>query len=76
MGQFDDPQVQSIIKKAEDAVLQSECFLAGFRSGGRSLEKMFNEDGYSLVCGSIDLGLLRDAARKDARLAKDILNNK
>ena len=76
VGQFDDPQVQSIIKKAEDAVLQSECFLAGFRSGGRSLEKMFNEDGYSLVCGSIDLGLLRDAAREDARLAKDILNNK
>lgn len=74
VGQFDNPQVQSLIKKAEDAVLQSGCFLAGFKSGGRALEAMFNEDGYSLVCGSVDLGLLRDAAQEDAQMANNILN--
>jgi 4-hydroxy-2-oxoheptanedioate aldolase len=75
VGEFDDPEVQALIKKAEQAVVQSECFLAGFRSGGRSLEKMFSEDGYSLVCGSVDLGLLRDAAQKDAQVANEILSN-
>lgn len=75
VGQFDDPEVQELIKKAEEAILRSDCFLGGFKSGGRSLERMFNEDGYSLVCGSVDLGLLRDAAQKDAEEANAILRN-
>ncbi|EJK71053.1 hypothetical protein THAOC_07540, partial [Thalassiosira oceanica] len=64
-GRFDDREVRDLISAAERAVLESgECMLAGFRSGGRGAREMF-DDGYSLVCGSVDLGLLRDAARRD-----------
>eukprot|EP00980_Cylindrotheca_fusiformis_P001727 scaffold397_cov111-Cylindrotheca_fusiformis.AAC.5 len=73
-GQFDDPEVKRLLTKAEEAVRQSDsCFLAGFRSGGRDLQTMFHQDGYSLVCGSADLGLLRNAAQKDAQDANSIL---
>jgi 4-hydroxy-2-oxoheptanedioate aldolase len=75
VGQFDDPEVKALIAAAEEAVRQSDsCFLAGFRSAGRDLETMFQQDGYSLVCGSVDLGLLRDAAQKDAQVAKEIID--
>mgnify|MGYP005847074141 CR=1 FL=1 len=74
MGQFDDPDVQDLIRRAEQAVIKSPCLLGGFRSPGRDLECMFN-DGYSLVCGSVDLGLLREAARIDANTGKDATGN-
>ena len=54
--------------QAEQAVIQSPCFLAGFRPPNRALKEMF-DSGYSLVCGSVDLGLLRDAARADVEQA-------
>ena len=64
-GMFDDREVRDLISAAERAVLESEgCMLAGFRSGGRGAREMF-EAGYSLVCGSVDLGLLREGARRD-----------
>ncbi|CAJ1945086.1 unnamed protein product [Cylindrotheca closterium] len=73
-GQFDDPEVKDLIHRAERMVVESDCFLAGFRSGGRDLREMYEKDGYSLVCGSIDLGLLKTAALEDARVANDILH--
>jgi 4-hydroxy-2-oxoheptanedioate aldolase len=69
MGQFDDPEVQELIAEAENAVLKSNAFLAGFLYKGRNLKDMFADKGYSLVCGSVDLGLLREAARQDAEVA-------
>lgn len=75
MGQFDDPEVSKLMADAEMAVLASEdCLLAGFRSPGRSLQDIF-DSGYSLVCGSLDIGLLREAARRDAEAAAKILGN-
>ncbi|KAL3944269.1 MAG: hypothetical protein SGBAC_001663 [Bacillariaceae sp.] len=74
-GQFDDPEVKALIQKAERLVVESSgCFLAGFRSGGRNLREMYEMDGYSLVCGSIDLGLLKNAALEDAQAANDVLH--
>jgi 2-keto-3-deoxy-L-rhamnonate aldolase RhmA len=64
MGLFDDQEVIDLIGEAEEAVRDSGCLLAGFRSPGRDLKDMFDA-GYSLVCGSVDVGLLRDAARQD-----------
>jgi 2-keto-3-deoxy-L-rhamnonate aldolase RhmA len=64
MGQYDDQEVIELIGAAEKAVRDSGCLLAGFRAPGRELKDMFDA-GYSLVCGSVDVGLLRDAARQD-----------
>ena len=76
VGQFHDPEVKELISQAEKAVVKAEdCFLAGFQSPGRDLKSMFDKDGYSLVCGSVDIGLLRDAARQDAQAARAILEN-
>lgn len=76
VGQFDDPEVKALIAAAEEAVRQSEsCFLAGFKSAGRDLQTMFSNDGYSLISGSVDLGLLRDAAHEDATNANKILGS-
>ncbi|KAL7581199.1 hypothetical protein ACA910_005984 [Epithemia clementina (nom. ined.)] len=69
MGQFQKSDVADLIRKAEEAVLQSPAFLAGFRSPNRTVQEMF-DSGYSLVCGSVDLGLLRAAAITDARSGK------
>ena len=64
MGQFDDPEVRSLLHRAETLVLhsESECMLAGFRPPGDDLRDLFWERGYSLVCGSVDTTLLRQAA--------------
>lgn len=75
VGQFDDPEVKALIHKAERLVVESDCLLAGFRSAGRNLREMYEKDGYSLVCGSIDLGLLKSAALEDARFANDVLHS-
>jgi 2-keto-3-deoxy-L-rhamnonate aldolase RhmA len=74
MGQFDDAQVTALIRNAERAVLESpsNCLLAGFRSPNRSLKEMY-DSGYSLVCGSVDLGLLREAARHDVEAANQAM---
>ena len=66
MGQFQKKEVIDLIHWAEEAVKKSPAFLAGFRSPNRTVEEMF-DSGYSLVCGGVDLGLLRAAAVKDAR---------
>ena len=59
VAQFEDAQVKELLQTAERSVLKTDCFLAGFRPSRRDLNGMFN-DGYSLVCRSIDLGLLRE----------------
>jgi 4-hydroxy-2-oxoheptanedioate aldolase len=70
LGQFEHVEVSQLIRQAEQSVLgatrggNNRCLLAGFRSPGRSLKEMY-EAGYSLVCGSVDVGLLRDAAIRD-----------
>mmetsp|Transcript_22159 Transcript_22159/g.39508 ORF Transcript_22159/g.39508 Transcript_22159/m.39508 type:complete len:316 (-) Transcript_22159:382-1329(-) len=71
VAQFEDAQVKELIRTAEQSVLETDCFLAGFKSGGRDLKRMF-DDGYSLVCGSIDLGLLKEAARQDVESFENI----
>jgi len=72
VGRFDDNDVKELMQSAESAVRSSKCFLAGFQSGGRNLGQMFDA-GYCLVCGSVDLGLLREAARKDADSANELI---
>ena len=40
--------------------------LGGFRSPGRTLKEMFSDDvGYQLIAGSVDLGLIQNAAKID-----------
>lgn len=83
MGQFQDPEVQELIARAERAVIaygsgdsraeSSPCLLAGFQSAGRDLKSMFYDHGYSLVCGSVDLALLREGALKDVNAANEAL---
>jgi len=73
MGQFEDEEVQQLIKNAEDKVLQSDCFLAGFRPPTMTLHGMFDR-GYSLVCGSLDVGLLKAAAQQDIEAANEARN--
>jgi 2-keto-3-deoxy-L-rhamnonate aldolase RhmA len=74
MGLFDDQEVIELIGAAEEAVRDSGCLLAGFRSPGRDLKDMF-DSGYSLVCGSVDVGLLRDAARQDFVAASEAISS-
>lgn len=69
MGSFDDEQVSELLQTAERKIRDGPCLLGGFRPPGRDLDEMFGEAGYSLVCGSADLGLLRDAARADVTAA-------
>jgi len=64
MGDFQDREFKEILARAERDILASGCLLAGFRAPGRDLEEMFDK-GYSLVCGSVDIGLLKEAARQD-----------
>jgi 2-keto-3-deoxy-L-rhamnonate aldolase RhmA len=71
MGQFRDANFQALLAEAEQRVVESEhCLLAGFRVPGRPLSEMF-ENGYSLVCGSVDLGLFKAASIQDAALGMD-----
>lgn len=70
LGTFEDPEFQRLMSDAERRVRENgdQCLLAGFRTPGRSLEEMFSDTvGYSLVCGSVDIGLIRDAAIQDAQ---------
>ena len=68
MGRFDDPDVARLIRRAEEEVVAAGVVLAGFRSPGRELQEMWDR-GYSLVCGGVDLGLLREAAKADVASA-------
>ena len=70
MGQFDDPQFTELLHQAEESILSQGCLLAGFRPPNQSLQSMFQR-GYSFICGSVDLGLLKDAARADAKKGND-----
>ena len=74
VGQFEDPEVQTLLAMAEESVRESQCLLGGLKTPGVSLEDMFDRKGYSLVCGAVDLGLLRDAARLDAQAGQDAMN--
>jgi 2-keto-3-deoxy-L-rhamnonate aldolase RhmA len=74
MAEWDDAEFQSVLEEAQRAVRESDnCLLAGFRTPGTSLEYMFGEAGYSFVCGSVDLGMLQDAARKDVQIANEAM---
>lgn len=65
LGQFQFKEFLELLIYAEEAVLAyGNCLLAGFRVPGRELEAMFRQ-GYSLVCGSVDIGLLQEAIRRD-----------
>jgi len=75
MGQFDDPEVKGLITKAERTIQRNpKVLLGGFRPPGRDLGEMFGDSGYSLVCGSVDMGLLREAAQVDVALAGKLTN--
>lgn len=71
VGQMDDKSVQALLHRAEQKVKSSRCLLGGFRPPGRSLQEMFGPTGYSLVCGSVDVGLIREAARRDVADGND-----
>lgn len=74
MGQFADPDIKRLIQKAEEQVMKSSSLLGGFKTPGRELSDMF-DNGYSFICGSIDLGLMRDAARLDAQVGREAVGN-
>lgn len=75
MGQFENSEFTAYIAKAEQSIRESKnCLLAGFRVPGKSIADMF-DNGYSLVCGSVDLGLLRDASRQDALAGRIAIAN-
>jgi len=73
MGKFDDEEVAGLLQTAEQKIRDSPCMLGGFRPPGRDLSEMFGEAGYSLVCGSVDVGMLREAARADVAAASESL---
>ena len=75
MGQFHDPEVKKLIQQAEETVRNNHnVLLGGFRPPSRDLNEMFTDGGYSLVCGSVDMGLLRDAALADVAGAHQIVH--
>ena len=74
MAKFEDEEVADLLHKAEQKIRDSPCMLGGFRPPGRDLNEMFGEAGYSLVCGSVDVGMLALAARTDVAAAKESLN--
>ena len=74
MGRFEDDDVKKLILRAEETVLSSGCLLAGFQVPGRSVKEMFLR-GYSLVCGSVDVGLLRNAALSDMLAAQEAIDS-
>lgn len=74
MSAFDDKDVSELIQTAEEKVRKSPCLLGGFRPPGRELNEMFGDSGYSLVAGSVDIGMLRDAARADVAAASEFLD--
>ncbi|GAX14320.1 hypothetical protein FisN_1Hh520 [Fistulifera solaris] len=74
MGRFEDEDVKDLILKAEESVLASGCLLAGFQVPGRSVKEMFSR-GYSLVCGSVDAGLIRNAAMIDLSAAQEAIDS-
>jgi len=74
MGKFDDPEFVQTMERAESLVRECDsCLLTGFRVPGRSAKVMF-EQGYSLVCSAVDLGLLRDAATRDCKEGRDAMH--
>jgi 2-keto-3-deoxy-L-rhamnonate aldolase RhmA len=71
MGQYEDPEVVALIEEAERKVREApNCLLGGFRPIGRCVSDMFDNAGYSLVAGSADMGLLREAAKQDIKASK------
>jgi hypothetical protein len=51
--------------------------LGGFRSPGRTLKEMFSKDvGYQLIGGSVDLGMIQNAAKSDLMQAKKAMVSK
>jgi 4-hydroxy-2-oxoheptanedioate aldolase len=67
VGQWEHPIVQETIQTAEELIRSSSsnCLLAGFQPPFRTTSSMFHDHQYSLVCNSIDIGLLRQAAIHD-----------
>ena len=63
MGQFSDPEVKALLQQAKETVRDNHNVLpGGFCPPGQDLNEMFTDRGYSLVCGTVDMGLLQDAA--------------
>lgn len=78
MGDFESAKFRQTMERAEDLIRQqggaSNCWLAGFRVPGRTAQQMFDQ-GYSLVCSAIDLGLLKRAAIADAEEGRDAIEH-
>lgn len=76
LGQWDDPCVQETIQKAEEEIHHNtKCLLAGFQPPYRTTYEMFHKHHYNLVCGSIDIGLLRNAAMNDYQNGYNAIHN-
>lgn len=56
MGDFDHPDFQALMGRAEQAVRESPAFLAGFRAPGRSVQDMFETAGYQRGPWSVEGG--------------------
>jgi len=78
MGAFDDAEVQTLISDAERAVVDgnNNCILAGFRPPNRRIEEMVDDAGYRFLCGSVDVGLLKESSRNDLLQARSAMRKK
>jgi 2-keto-3-deoxy-L-rhamnonate aldolase RhmA len=77
-GQLEHPEVVALVAKAEDGVLKVQQssggrpVLGGFCPPSRPLIEMYNR-GYQFVCGGADMGILREAAKKDVASAQEAM---
>jgi 4-hydroxy-2-oxoheptanedioate aldolase len=62
LEQLDQPDVRSLVRRAEDIILASGKPMGTVPSAGASWQELF-ERGYRMVLGPHDIILLRDAAR-------------
>eukprot|EP00979_Chaetoceros_neogracilis_P006133 scaffold1222_cov260-Chaetoceros_neogracile.AAC.33 len=86
VGNFEnDGNVMKLLKHAEHLVRETsakkkieigtELILGGFKSPGRDLQEMFSDGvGYRFVCGSVDLGLLQNAAAADFEAGENAMS--
>lgn len=86
VGNFSqEGETMQLIRNAEELIRKTSAkkrkekgsglILGGFRSPGRSLREMFSDEvGYQFVCGSVDLGILGNAAAADFAAGEEAMN--
>lgn len=71
-GRFDEPdhkKVETLVRRVEKATKKAGKMLGGLATKGRPASELFKR-GYALVLDAVDIGLLRDAARRSVRAGR------